>query len=243
MTWARSAIRVLEADPDLGAGIDRAEWTRALAAAVAPGFEFVRGPWSFSPPPERGALGALVIEGVIMVRIEVSPRAHVELLGEGDVISPWVAAPEELALPPVVSAAVVSTVRIALLDRRFALRTAPWPEIHAALIRRLIVRARRLSLQTAINAVPRIEARIEATLWALGQRLGRVTPEGIALALPLTHSLLAEMVGAQRPSVSIALGRLQACGTVVRTRRDRWLLRGDPPPILSTLATQVGLEA
>lgn len=46
------------------------------------------------------------------------------------------------------------------------------------------------SARGAINAVPRVEERLELTLWRLGDRFGRVTPEGILLRLGLTHELL-----------------------------------------------------
>ncbi len=240
---AITAARVLEEDPDLGTAIDRDDWQRALAAAVAPTFQFGRGPLRFFPPPDHAGLGALVLTGMIVIRIDAGARAHVELLGEGDVISPWVGMGEDLAIPSVVNASVVTHLRIALLDRRFALRTARWPEIHAALIRRLIVRTRTLSLQAAINAVPRVEERLELTLWQLAYRFGRVTQMGIAVELPITHSQLAELLAAQRPSVSTALGRLQAHGRVIRLDRHRWLLPGEPPNILTTLARQSGLRA
>jgi CRP-like cAMP-binding protein len=235
-------VRVLEADPDLGAGIDPSEAELASVAAVAPAFELRRGPWSFFPRPERGALGALIVSGLVMIRLQAGRRGHVELLGDGDVISPWVRSDEELMIPSVVNAEALSMVRIALLDRRFALRAARWPEIQGALIHRLIDRSRRLSLQAAINSLPRIEERLEATLWALADRLGRVTPNGTVLTMPITHSLLAELIGAQRPSVSLALGRLQAAGTVLRTSRDTWILRGHMPEILLSLERQTGLQ-
>ncbi len=81
------------------------------------------------------------------------------------------------------------------------------------------------------------------TLWELAYRFGRVTPEGIALELPITHSQMADMLAAQRPSVSTAVGRLQTHGRVVRTDRYHWLLPGEPPPILTKLARQSGLTA
>jgi CRP/FNR family transcriptional regulator, cyclic AMP receptor protein len=191
-------VRVLEEDPDLGTGIDQDDWQLALAAAVAPTFEFASGPWRFFPPPDHAGLGALVLAGMIVIRIDAGARSHVELLGEGDVISPWVGAGEDLAIASVVNASAVTRLRIALLDRRFGLRTARWPEIHAALIHRLIHRTRRLSLQAAINAVSRVEERLELTLWELAYRFGHVTPDGIALELPIIHSQLAEMLAAQR---------------------------------------------
>jgi CRP-like cAMP-binding protein len=234
---------VLEADPDLASGIDPAQRRLAVAAAIAPAFQFERGPWKFSPPPDPAGLGALVLTGMIVIQIDTGPRSHIELLGEGDVISPWVGSGHELALPSVVNAAAVSELRVALLDRAFSLRTARWPEIHAALIQRLMVRTRRLSLQAAINAVSRVEERLELTLWELAYRFGRMTREGIIVDLPITHSQLADILAAQRPSVSTAVGRLQAHGRVVRVERHRWLLRGEPPRILDSLARQTGLRA
>jgi CRP/FNR family cyclic AMP-dependent transcriptional regulator len=235
-------VRVLEADPDLGVGVPRDQLQLATSASTAPVFEFERGPWRFAPPPEPGSFGALIIEGLILIRIDAGNRSHVEMLGSGDVASPWVGTGAELSTPSVVTASVVAQARVALLDRRFALRTARWPEVHAALIQRCIDRARRLSLQSAINALPRIEERVEVTLWELAYRFGRVTREGIVLDLPISHSQLADIVAAQRPSVSTAVIRLEDQGQLSRTARRTWLLRGTPPAMLSALARQSGLE-
>lgn len=236
------AVRVLEVDPDLGAGIDPDDWEAAVGMAVAREFAFERGPWRFSPPPERGAFGALIIEGLILVQIDAGARSHIEMLGEGDVISPWVGTGPELSAPSAVTAWVVSRARVALMDRAFALRTARWPEIHAGLVQRCIARARRLSLQSAVNALPRIEERVEVTLWELAARFGRVTPEGILVELPISHSQLADIVAAQRPSVSTAVIRLEHQGRLRRVARRTWLLQGSPPNMLTSLARQSGLE-
>jgi CRP-like cAMP-binding protein len=235
-------VRVLEADPDLGIGVPHDQLQLATSASTAPVFEFERGPWRFAPPPEPGSFGALIVEGLILIRIDAGNRSHVEMLGPGDVASPWVGTGAELSTPSVVTASVVARARVALLDRRFALRTARWPEIHAALIQRCIDRSRRLSLQSAINALPRIEERVEVTLWELAYRFGRVTREGIVLDLPISHSQLADIVAAQRPSVSTAVIRLEDQGQISRTARRTWLLRGTPPAMLSALARQSGLE-
>jgi CRP-like cAMP-binding protein len=141
----------------------------------------------------------------------------------------------------VVTATVVAHLRLAFLNRRFALAIAPWPEINGGLIQRLITRSRRLSLQSAIYAVPRVEERVELTLWQLAYRFGRVPPAGVVLDLRLTHSQLADMVAAQRPSVTTALGRLGATGRLACPSRHRWVLHGSPPPKLSPLRRQTGL--
>jgi hypothetical protein len=73
-------------------------------------------------------------------------------------------------------------------------------------------------------------------LWYYADRWGRVTPEGRVLPVSLTHGLLARVVGARRPSVSTALGRLQDRGLIERMENGHWLLLGEPPSELPELA-------
>ncbi len=240
----QARFRLLELDPELGQGIDRERWRPAVSAATAPVFRHDCGPWRFFPQPDQGSVGILVLDGLIVVRLELEGRGHLEVLGPGDVISPWVAMGPELSHPSVVTAQVLSELRIALLDREFVMRTARWPEITGGLFQRMIVRSRRLSLQSAINSLPRIEDRVEMTLWQLAYRFGKVTPAGCRLRLRLTHAQLAEMVAAQRPSVSVALARLAAGGRLERSARDEWLLRGSAPSELGALneRSEVGIR-
>ena len=56
-------------------------------------------------------------------------------------------------------------------------------------------------------------------------RWGKVEPGGIRLPLPLTHQLLGQLIGAERPSVSHALGRLPHAG-LVTGHGDEWHLHG-----------------
>jgi CRP-like cAMP-binding protein len=65
-------------------------------------------------------------------------------------------------------------------------------------------------------------------LWHLADRWGQMTSDGARVAPPITHSLLADLVAARRPSVSTALGRMTAAGVVKRVD-DAWILSGDPP--------------
>ena len=56
-----------------------------------------------------------------------------------------------------------------------------------------------------------------------------MTREGVAVRLPLTHRMLAELVGARRPTVTTALGQLEDRGALTRRPPDEWLLHGGPP--------------
>jgi hypothetical protein len=68
----------------------------------------------------------------------------------------------------------------------------------------------------------------------------------VRLALPLTHQLLGQLVGAERPSVSHALARLARSG-LVTGHADEWHLHGqlDAPEPDSARAGQIvaALEA
>src|SRR3712207_8717441 len=51
-------------------------------------------------------------------------------------------------------------------------------------------------------------------------RFGRIVPDGVVIPLQLSHQMIGQLVGAQRPTVTLALGKLAAAGDVVR-RGDR----------------------
>jgi CRP-like cAMP-binding protein len=225
---------VLELDPELGAGIDEAQRALAVRASGAQVLVHERGPWQLAPFPERGALGCLIVDGIVGVRVEAGERSHLELLSAGDVIDPCLGVDADLPFAAAVRTRALSEVRLALLDRGFAMRMASWPEVQAALMRRLTLRARRLSLQSAVNAQPRLDERLSLTLWLLAYRFGRVTSEGFAVHIRLTHTDLADMLAAQRPSVTLALARLEQSGALLSRSRQGWVLRGPPPESLAT---------
>ena len=90
-------------------------------------------------------------------------------------------------------------------------------------------RAHTLAFNVAIHCLRHVHLRVLALLWHLADRFGRVTREGTHVPLPLSHADLAELVGAQRPSVSVALKRLADAGEVRRAPDNGWLLSHDPP--------------
>ncbi|HSP74458.1 MAG TPA: helix-turn-helix domain-containing protein, partial [Gaiellaceae bacterium] len=56
-------------------------------------------------------------------------------------------------------------------------------------------------------------------LLQLARDHGRVAARGIRLDLPLTHELLADMIGSSRETVTMALAELQREGFVSRSGR------------------------
>jgi hypothetical protein len=62
-----------------------------------------------------------------------------------------------------------------------------------------------------------------------------VGTDGVQLKLNLTHALIADMVAAERPSVSLALTALRERGLVERDEDHVWHLHGAPPGELDEL--------
>ena len=127
-----------------------------------------------------------------------------------------------------------------MLDYDFAFAAAQWPQIASALMYRLVLRSRRLCYQLAVNTAPQVEQRLLYSLWSLADRWGRVTEQGTVLELQLTHQQLAELVAAQRPSVSAALSRLRQERRIGYDRTS-FILHGEVPGEVAELKDQLAL--
>jgi CRP/FNR family transcriptional regulator, cyclic AMP receptor protein len=233
-------IRVLEADPDLAEDLDPA--ARALAArrGLARVEVVERGRWQVLGATwhPRGHLGLLVLDGFIARTVHAGNRTCAELLGPGDFLRPWVKVSAESSVPFDSGLEVLERTRLAVLDRRFAQAVNGWPEVTAAILDRMTERSRWLAFHLTVSHLRRVDARLLVALWHLGDRWGRMQTDGLALEMPLTHQLLAEIVGAERPSVTVALGRLGDRGLVERRGPRSWLLRGGPPDELEHVRDQ-----
>jgi hypothetical protein len=96
------------------------------------------------------------------------------------------------------------------------------------IVDRLSERAQRLAVTQAISQLNRVDRRLLALFWHLAERWGRVSRDGIAVPLALSHRLIGELVGARRPTVSTALAELAREGKLVRRDDGTWLLTGEP---------------
>jgi hypothetical protein len=187
----------------------------------------------------RGHLGLLVLEGLLTRQVVIGEATCAELLGGGDVLRPWTEL--ESGISSIASESrwqVVKPTRLAILNARFALQICRWPAVTGAIVDRAVQRARWLSFHLAVCHIVGVEVRLLIVLWHFADRWGRVTSSGVKLPLPLSHGLLAGIVGARRPTVSTALGVLRTQGLVERTE-DGWLMHGDPPGELHELRSRV----
>jgi len=128
----------------------------------------------------------------------------------------------ELLVPPVGREALVGlgggSIRIVdggTLEELLSIRG-----VGAVLIERLgaVVRDRQESLRLA--AVTPQRERVREKLLQLARSHGRVRADGVRIALPLTHDLLARAVGASRETVTLAMRELRREGFLARSGRS-----------------------
>jgi CRP/FNR family transcriptional regulator, cyclic AMP receptor protein len=227
----RAAVRVLDAVPELAEEISDDRLEGARRHAIAATIELVPGRWqaSASDLGEAGGYGLMIVDGLMTRDIVLGQTTASELVGSGDLLRPN---DHEGAVSPVqfdVAWNVLEPTRLAVLDRRFAIVTARWPEVATAITRAAVRRAHALTYQIAVGHMTRVDSRLLVLFWYLADRWGRMTPEGVVIPIKLTHQVLGRIVGAQRPSVTTALSTLSERGALNRADDGTWVLHGEPP--------------
>ena len=131
-------------------------------------------------------------------------------------------------LYPAIVTDIVDPVRLVLLDGRFTRQLGRYPELAGRLFERAVRRSRRLVVNMAIIHQARVDDRLHMLFWHFAGRWGRVRADGVILPLRLTHTVLADLVAARRPTVTSALSDLSR-RNLVRPMDEGWLLLGTPP--------------
>jgi CRP/FNR family cyclic AMP-dependent transcriptional regulator len=229
----RNSVRLLDVDPELGDGLSPRHREVATRDLVATSLTVPAGRWE--PRSVSGAhspmAGLLVLGGLVLRDVDLGRRASTEVLGAGDLLRPHDQSGPTEALPAAVGWQVLEPLHLAVIDERVLLSAARHPAVLDVLFERATRRAQRLASRLVVNQLVRLEDRLLLALWALADRWGRVTPDGILVPVGLTHSALARLVGARRPSVTTALGVLGRDRLLERTE-EGWMVRGDPMTIL-----------
>jgi hypothetical protein len=233
---ANGSARILELDPELGLRIPATEIESARSQLVTPVLALPAGHWEVPRDDgARGRLGYLVLSGLLARDVTVAGRTATELLGDGDVVQPWLAARDDGLVRHRIGWHVLMPLRLALLDDDLGRSLARWPQVMTALLERAVRRSHRMSIHEALLQLSPVETRLLVLFWHLAERWGRVTPAGIALRLRLSHALLGQLVGCRRSSVTTALQHIYASGEVARRADGTWLLTGDPPDELAAV--------
>ena len=223
-------VRVLDADPDLGARLTQEQFAQARTELIARKLAPKSAVWGDQVLEfaAADAMGLLVLEGIVARELAMNDNVTTELLGPGDVVKSSGSGDPGRLLRAEVRWTMLEPARFAVLGSQFAAALVAYPEVCAVLMDRLVARAHRLAVSQAISQLNGVERRIEALLWQLAERWGRVAPEGVLIPLVLPHRIVAQVVGARRPTVSTAIGTLTARGKLVRRPDGMWLLPGEP---------------
>lgn len=219
--------QLLELDPGLAEGLTSEERTiaaRALPVAVA---GLRKGPWQPSDSPaEPGQLAYLIVSGLLVRRIEVGQGSSIELLGQGELLRPW---QEDTSSFCWSSWEVVEPTALAQLGPGLMPALSRWPVLLSNLFARGVRRSRALAADAAAANIIGLEERLLTALWQLAETWGESKADGVHLSIRLPHRLLAELMGARRPSITTALAELKRADRLDCAADGCWILRGDPP--------------
>jgi CRP/FNR family transcriptional regulator, cyclic AMP receptor protein len=213
-------IALADALSDLGDDLDPERLELARRAVKARVLAVRRGHWdAVADASAPGVYGFVIINGTMLRRVTAGHREGAELLGPGDLLQPG---REQDA----VAWRAVTDCTLAVLDVRLLADAGAVPELSGALLAAANARTNTVARQLVVAQWPSVDERLVATLEMLAERWGVVTTDGIVLPDFLTHSVLAPLVGARRPSVTTSLKRLSEAGSVRRRPDGRWILGG-----------------
>ena len=229
-TLTRPSVSVLDADPELARWLTPGEMGAARRDTVVPVVVVNFGPWEPEPPRACGwrHLGYLVLEGVLARDEVLAGSTSTELVGPGELLQPWTEDSDEALLPHRVTWTALEPARLGVLGPTFVASAARWPVVTAALLSRAVRQRSRAATLHAICQLSRVDLRLLALFWYLAERWGRVGADGVVLPLRLPHESLGHLIGAKRPTVTLALQRLGERGLVQRRPDGTWSLRSTP---------------
>jgi CRP/FNR family transcriptional regulator, cyclic AMP receptor protein len=219
--WPEERVALLDAVAELGSsltGEDRA----ALERVTVPVVTVPKGQLQLDVLLARhDAVAAVVVDGLVLQALHVGQEPGLRILGPGEVV----AAPSSHA-PEILDSSTYRTrgaTQLAVLGREFLAAACHVPRLFVGLQRANAAQVERLAAQLVICQLSRVADRVHAMLWLLADSYGRVTPAGTRLPMSLTHEVLGALVGARRPTVTLALGDLSERG-VLAPQDGGWLL-------------------
>lgn len=229
---APSTVQLLEADLDLaervpiGAREEAVRLVRAQVITLRPGTLHV----SALQGEHASLRGLLLLDGLLARTVRIGDASSLQLLGPGDLVEVAGDPLGSQLVPMEMTWRVLEQIDAAAIDDDLLHDTLRWPALAAALFERASSQAARAAARCAISQLPRVEERIETLLLFLAERLGRIASDGVVLPLRLTHEAIGQMIGAKRPTVSLALKALERGGAVQRRDDGSWLLRRPAAP-------------
>ena len=228
--WRAAPVKLFSRDPELLGAVPAHVADDLRSRISVASIRLRAGRWEAPPRRPDGIFALLLLDGLLTRHVSLGGRSSVELLGPGDVLEPWHDECETLLTNVEWRAELPTT--LAMLDRGLMRTALQHESILMTIMDRLVMRSRRVAVQSALSTLTPIEERVLAALWHLAARWGKVTPTGVKVPFALPHRLIAEMVGATRPTVSSAVGVLRRLGLAEQVA-DGWVLREAGPALVS----------
>jgi hypothetical protein len=227
-------VCLLEVEPALGRLLSEEEHRLAERFSL-PSVTAARGEDVGGLIDESGDFAALVLVGVLLQAVRIGDQTTLALFGPGGLVPVTrVSSPALMSGGRLVASA---RTRMALLGEEFLLAARRWTWLTGRLYGRMLEQSERLTAQLAVCQLPRVDERLLAVMWLLADSWGRVTPAGVRLDLELSHEALGGLIGARRPTVTIALKYLAERGALIRQDRE-WLIL-EPPPASAETAPDI----
>lgn len=240
--WPGSRVRLFEVEPELIANHPSEVRDRLTREVTVPVRVLPPGPWTPAIRESEALLAFLVIDGPLSRETRLFGERAVELLGPGDPFRPTEGlGPTTLPYEP--SWKVVAESKVAILDADFEGKLRWMPDIAGQLVARTREAVGTMACQLAITGIRDLAARLLVMLWHLADRWGRRERGSVVLTVPLPHGLLADLVRAERESVTRRLRVLRERGLVERRPDGLWVLHGGPPTALEHLEAAVADKA
>jgi len=218
------AASLFDLDPELSEQLDERQRAEARTRAIVPVADLPPGPWAPGNVIDAASrpFGIMVVDGLLLREILLAGSTATEFLGPCDIVA--VAPVDDPLLPAEAVWTVPRAARVAILDDRLLLILRAWPAVGRMLLDRSARREARLSTHRAIAQLPRVDLRLLAFFAHLSERWGRIASTGVVMPLHLTHETLGRLIGARRPTVSLALKELATEGLLQRRDDGSWVL-------------------
>ena len=225
---AQDEVRLIDALPDLARHVAPEQLRTVRSATRVPVLRLAKGKLDVGDLADHGLrpFGAVVVSGLLTRHVDVGGEPGMCLYGPGDVLAASNLMSGTVPHGDAWYASVPS--QLAVLDDRLLVSIRRWPRLVTGLVEALCAQHDRALLRFVIAVQRRVEDRLLMLFWHLGDRFGRMTPDGIVIPISLTHEALARLVGARRPTITLALRELHDRDAVVRRADRAWLVKQLP---------------
>jgi hypothetical protein len=187
---------------------DRARATNVLAGAST--IELEAGVPHFAAAFGRAAL-LVVEEGFVVIRAASAPALRSVVTVD--------AGPGAILLPPTLEEVLsaIGPSRVTALSAQVRDQLLAVPGVAQRVVEEFVVGLAQRQESLSNFAPTRHRERVRRKLLQLARAHGHVVHDGVRIDFPISHALLAEMIGSSRETVTRALDELQRSGFAART--------------------------